>query len=68
MKPWLDRKQEQQGELVEPVQVIGDQDVVAPPDDVLATFHLEPEAQMEERYGDQADEPVREIGPGADRK
>jgi hypothetical protein len=60
----LDGKQEQEGELVEPVQVVGDDDVVAAmrARDVLAAFPVELEADSEQRDADEADDPVRDVG------
>jgi hypothetical protein len=60
----LDGKQEQEGELVEPVQVVGDDDVVAAmrAGDVLAALYVELEADSQQRDADEADDPVRDVG------
>src|ERR1700687_181502 len=69
MKPRLERKQKQEGELVEPVQVVGDDYVVARALwDVLATLDLELKAQPKERNADQADDPIGKVGPAANRE
>src|SRR5438094_7065981 len=64
VQPGLDREEVEEGELVEPVQMVGDDDVVAParPGDVLAALHLESETQAQQGHADQADETVREVG------
>jgi len=49
VKPGLDREEHEEGELVQPVEVVGDHDVVARMRDVLMTFDLEPEEESEQR-------------------
>src|SRR6266851_442102 len=68
VQPRLDRHQEQEGELVQPVQVVGDDDVVTRAGDVLAALDIETEADAEERDADKTDDPVRDAGARADRK
>src|SRR5712691_7296251 len=60
----LDGKQEQESELVEPVQVVGDDDVVAAvgAGDVLAALDLELEGEPEQGDADEADDAVRDVG------
>src|SRR5579859_3924091 len=62
----LDRKEQQQRELVGPVEVVGDDDVVgsALVRDVLAPVHLEPERQPQQGDRQQPDQPVRHVGAG----
>ena len=64
VQPWLDREEHQQGELVKPVQVIGDDDVVAAarPRNVLTTPDVEAEAQPQQRDPEHAHEAVSEVG------
>src|SRR5258708_5998956 len=60
----LDRKQQQERELVEPVEVVGDDYVCARTWGVLAAFGLELEAEPSERH-DSAEVPVRGESPAA---
>ncbi len=66
--PGFDRKQHQQRELVQPVEVVGDDDVVARPRDVLLACHLEPEDEPHDRNGHQPDGAIGERRLAADRK
>ena len=60
----LDREQQQQGELVGPVQVVGDDYVVGAvlAGDVLPAMDLEVEREAKQRDADEPDEPVGDGG------
>src|ERR1700737_3557014 len=54
----LDRKQQQDGELVQPVEVVGDNDVVAGPRNVLPPRDVEAEYEVQQRDPDEPHQPV----------
>ncbi len=68
MEPRLNRKEVEERELVQPVEVVGDDNVVAGSRDVLPPLHVEPKAQAQQRHPDQPDQPVWDVGPATDRK
>src|ERR1700737_1937387 len=68
MHAGLDGKKQQQSELVEPVEVIADDDVIARLGDVLATLDLNAKAQPEEWDCDHADDSIRNVRAATDRK
>ena len=64
MEARLEGKEQQEGELVQPVQVVGDDDVVAAPRprDVLSALDVELEAEPEQGDPDHAHDPIRNVG------
>jgi hypothetical protein len=61
----LRREEVEESELVQPVEVVGDDHVVARTRDVGPALDLEAEAKAQQRDADEADEPVREVRAGA---
>lgn len=59
--PWLARKAGKDGEGVEPVEVVGDDQVSPSPGNVLATGNRDPKQEMENRQGQ---DPQNSIGEG----
>src|SRR5438132_1138609 len=64
----LSRKGREDGKRIEPVQVVGDQDVGAVRRNVLATFHPDPEEHMQEWYDGQLEEAKHRSRLALDRK
>ena len=70
MQARLDREEQQQRELVGPVEVVGDHDVVASAlaRDVLAAVDLEPKSEPEHRDRQPPNQPVGQVRARADRQ
>src|SRR6266566_6287709 len=69
MESRFNRKEQQDGEFVQPVQVVADDDVVAGSfGDIFAAFHLEAKAEPQEGTSDQPDCAIREVGLASDRQ
>ena len=64
----LEREEQEQRELVEPVEVVGDEHVVARTRDVLLAPDVESEHQAEERDAEQPDQSIRNGRLAADGK
>jgi hypothetical protein len=62
----LDRKEKEERELVQPVQVVGDDDVVAGVRKVFATFDPEPKGEPEQRDAEEPDQAIGHVRAGAD--
>src|SRR2546430_7560405 len=66
MEPWLERQQKEQDELVQPVQVVGDDDVVARARNVRAALDIEAEAQPKQGNSDHTHQAIRKVGARTD--
>ena len=58
----LDREEHQERELVQPIEVVGDDHVVAGARNVAQPFHLETETETHERDGDHPHDSIRHVG------